>query len=96
MNNMPFAWLGLGTGLLVMLGLLVSGAAGPAEHFRLPVLTLLIINEFGFFVTAIGAGTGIRRMLAQGSSSSMLLSVAGCVVLALGFVWLGIQLWPGM
>ena len=28
---------------------------------RLPLLTLLVVSEFGFFVTAIGAFTGSRR-----------------------------------
>lgn len=96
MNNLPFPWLALGMGLLVAFGLLGSGALGPAESYRLPVLTLLIVNEFGFFLTAIGAGVGIKRLLAEGASGSMLLSIAGCAMLACGFLWLGIRLWPGM
>ena len=96
MNNLPFPWLALGMGLLVAFVLLGSGALGPVEGYRLPELTLMIVNEFGFFVTAIGAGVGIKRLLAEGAGASMLLSITGCAVLACGFLWLGIRLWPGM
>ena len=49
MNNLPFPWLALGMGLLVVFGLLGSGALGPSESYRLPTLTLLVVTEFGFF-----------------------------------------------
>jgi len=96
MSNLPFPWLALGMGLLVAFGLLGSGALGPADAYRLPVLTLLIVNEFGFFLTAIGAGIGINRLLSEGANGALLLSIIGCAVLASGFLYLGIRLWPGM
>jgi hypothetical protein len=94
MGNLPFSWLALGLGLLVAFGLTGSGALGPADGYRLPVLTLLIVTEFGFFLTAIGAGAGINRLLAQGMQGGLLLAVLGCAVLAAGFLWLGLRLWP--
>lgn len=94
MGKLPFSWLALGLGLLVALGLAGSGALGPATGYRLPVLTLLIVSEFGFFLTAIGAGVGVNRLLAGGLRGSLLLAVVGCAVLAAGFLWLGLQLWP--
>lgn len=94
MANLPFPWLALGLGLLVAFGLAGSGALGPAEAYRLPVLTLLIVSEFGFFLTAIGAGIGINRLLAQGMQAGLLLSVLGCGLLASGFLYIGIHLWP--
>jgi hypothetical protein len=56
---------------------------------------MLIINEFGFFVTAIGAGVGINKMLAGGARPALLLATVGCGLLAAGFLYLGIKLWPG-
>jgi hypothetical protein len=94
MGNLPFPWLALGLGLLVAFGLTGSGALGPAEAYRLPVLTMLIVNEFGFFVTAIGAGIGVNTLLAKGMQGGLLLSVVGCALLASGFLYLGIRLWP--
>jgi hypothetical protein len=95
MNNLPFPWLALGIGLSVAVLLLASGALGVPEGYRLPVLTLLIVNEFGFFVTAIGAGVGINRMLAGDRPPGLQLSVIACAMLACGFVYLATRLWPG-
>jgi len=56
---------------------------------------MLIVNEFGFFVTAIGAGLGIRTLLEKGMKPVMLgISIADGL-LAVMFLYLGIQLWPG-
>ena len=93
---MGFPGLALGIGILVAAGLLQSGVLGPEGEHALPLLTLLIVNEFGFFVTAIGAGVGINTMLNRGVRPSILLLTLGCAVLAAGFLYLGIRLWPGM
>jgi hypothetical protein len=95
MNNLPFPWLALGMGLLVAFGLLGSGALGPPESYQLPTLTLLIVNEFGFFVTAIGAGVGINTLLTSGRRPGLLMASIACGLLAAAFLYLGIQLWPG-
>ena len=91
----PFAWLALGVGLLLALVLLQTGAMGPEAGRSLPLLTLLIITEFGFFLTVIGAATGIRRLMAGGFNLTLFIALVGCGLLAAGFLWLGLQLWPG-
>ncbi|HHH42607.1 MAG TPA: hypothetical protein ENK49_00570 [Gammaproteobacteria bacterium] len=93
--KLSFPWLALGLGLLVALVLAVSGAADPSGESALPLLTRLIMSEFAFFVTAIGAVQAIRAGLAQGFGPGVLLVAAGCGLLAVGFLWLGIVLWPG-
>lgn len=95
MQNFSYPWLALGLGLLVAFGLLQSGALPADGDYALPMLTMLIINEFGFFVTAIGAGVGINKLRAGGFRLPMLLATLGCSVLAAGFLYLGIQIWPG-
>ena len=95
MQNLSYPWLALGLGLLIAFGLLQSGALPADGNYALPMLTMLIINEFGFFVTAIGAGVGINKMLAGGIRLPLLLVTLGCAVLAAGFLYLGIKLWPG-
>ncbi len=59
-------------------------------------MTLLIVNEFGFFVTAIGAGIGINRLLKDGMQTVLLMVIIGDAILAAGFLYLAIRLWPGM
>ena len=96
MGKLTFPWLALGLGLLVATGLLASGALSPGGNYDLPLLTMLIVNEFGFFVTAIGAGVGINTLLKGGTQSSLLMVTIACAVMAAGFLYLAIKLWPGM
>lgn len=93
--KLSFPWLALGLGLTIAVILVVSGAVDPASKPALPLLTLLIMTEFGFFVTAIGAGLALRSGFAQGFGFAMLAVIAGCALLAAGFLWLGLSLWPG-
>ena len=96
MGKLSFPWLALGLGLLVAAGLLASGALSPGGNYDLPLLTMLIVNEFGFFVTAIGAGVGINSLIKDGSQPSLLMVVIACMLMAAGFLYLAIKLWPGM
>lgn len=90
-----FPWLALGLGLILAMVLLQTGAARPDGEHTLPLLTMLVMSEFGFFLCAIGAWLGIRTLLKTAFSMSLLAVVLGCSVLAAGFLWLGIALWPG-
>ena len=96
MGKLNFSWLALGLGLMVAVGLLASGALSPEADYDLPLLTMLIVNEFGFFVTAIGAGVGINTLLRDGVQSTLLMVIIACAVMAAGFLYLAIKLWPGM
>ena len=96
MTRLGFPWLALGMGLLVAIGLLASNVLSPEADYDLPLLTMMIVNEFGFFVTAIGAGIGINALLKDGSQPRLLMVTVGCAVMAAGFLYLAIKLWPGM
>jgi hypothetical protein len=96
MTNTGFPGLALVIGILAAAGLLQSGALAPGAEHALPLLTLLVVSEFAFFVTAIGAGVGINAMLNRGVRPAVLLPTLGCAVLAAGFLYLGIRLWPGI
>ena len=73
-----------------------SGALSPDANYDLPLLTIMIVNEFGFFVTVIGAGIGINSLLKGGVQPSLLMVTVVCAVMAAGFLYLAIKLWPGM
>ena len=96
MGNLGFPGLALGLGLLVAVGLVFSGALSADGRYDLPLLTMLIVNEFGFFVTAIGAGVGINMMARSGVKQPLLTVVITCGILAAGFLYVAIRLWPGM
>ena len=60
----------------------------------LPLLTLLVISEFSFFVTAIGTFIGGKHILASGIKPLYVTVTTLCLLLSLRFLWLGIELWP--
>ncbi|MDX1697324.1 MAG: hypothetical protein R3308_03515, partial [Thiohalobacterales bacterium] len=80
MKKQAFPWIALSLGLLVMVTLLGSGALRPAEEYALPMLTMLIVNEFGFFLTAIGAGIGTSVLIKEGIRASLLITTLACIV----------------
>ena len=95
MKKQAFPWIALSLGLLVMVTLLGAGALRPAEEYALPMLTMLIVDEFGFFLTAIGAGIGISVLMKEGVRVSLLITTLACIILCIGFLLLGFRLWPG-
>jgi len=97
MSKLPFPWIALGVGLLIALGLLLGGASAPSAEGGLPLLPLLLGAEFGFLLTGAGAVVAVRRMRREGvfAGVPLLLAVA-CAALSVGFLWLGLALWPGM
>lgn len=95
MKKQVFPWIALSLGLLVMVTLLGAGALRPAEEYGLPLLTMLIVDEFGFFLTAIGAVIGINVLAREGIRVSLLITTLACVLLASGFLLLGLRMWPG-
>ena len=60
----------------------------------IPLLTLLIVSEFAFFVTAIGGYLGIRHIQSSGFKPAYGLATLVCILLAVLFLWMGIMLWP--
>jgi len=80
-------------GLFFHLLLFQTGALSPDGGLSLPVLTLLFISEFGFFVTAIGAVVGGRGLFNQGLKTVPVLVVFSCAGFAAGFIIAGMGLW---
>ncbi len=83
--SLPFPWIAL----------MFAGAAALAQWlFPLPLLTRLIIHEFGFFLCLIAAGLAWRALRAKTTGPTMWLALSACLLLAVGFLYSGIQLWP--
>jgi hypothetical protein len=88
----PFPWLALGLGLL--LALVLVRFEPTADGSGLPLLTALLISEFGFLLTAIAAGISVRGLLQQGAQAVCVLLLAGNALLAVNFLRIGLALWP--
>ena len=93
MKRISFPWIATGIGLVLVVILIRSGAAGGAEDHALPLLTLLFLAEFGFILTAVGAVAGFRTWLRERGNLAMLSVCSASVLLAIGFLALGVYLW---
>ena len=87
MQTRQFPFIALGFG--IVLGLVsVAGAT------TLPLLTRLVVAEFAFFVTSIGAFMSFRQIRGYGMEPSTLITGVLCGALAVLFLLRGIALWP--
>ncbi|PCJ85121.1 MAG: hypothetical protein COA54_11950 [Thiotrichaceae bacterium] len=98
MKTINFPYLALALGLLLLL-IVTRGSEVDAEGITaLPLLTLLIINECGFFLTIAGIFIGLKQLKLTGFKLSLnplyTMTVALCILLAIQFTLLGINLWP--
>lgn len=93
MRNFPYVALFLG--MMFMLVVVLGGQVNEATNStRLPLLTLLIVCEFAFFLTAIGAFVSIKQILSQGVSVKMVIVALLCALSAITFMTKGISFWP--
>lgn len=88
-------WLALGIGLAVAMVVLPGSTRDESGNTTLPLLTLLLLNEFGFILAATGAALGVGQLRRTGLRFALLAAVAGCALLAVVFAGLGLSLWPG-
>ena len=94
MKTLHFPFLALGMGLFLLL-LVIRGSEPAADgETTLPLLTLLIVNEFAFFLTGTGAFIGSKTMLATGMKPLYAITTILCGLLCLQFLVLGFELWP--
>lgn len=91
-ENFPFIAAALG----LLLTLIVFKGSGLKDDGRtlIPLLTLLLITEFGTIVTAIGAYFGGKHFLSTRKISAHLAVTIVCVLLCVQFVMHGLRLWP--
>lgn len=86
-------WLTLGVGLFLALILLRFNPLTTSSGFILPMLTALLMSEFGFIITAIGAGISVRDVLRQGVKVRPAALFVGNLLLALNFISQGLSFW---
>jgi len=92
MIHFPFVALPLG---LVFFVIVNMGQQVDSEGVRvLPLLTLLVISEFAFFATGIAAYIGFKQTQKVGFQPIYAMISVLCAISSLGFMFLGINLWP--
>ncbi|MDQ7016383.1 MAG: hypothetical protein Q9N68_08410 [Gammaproteobacteria bacterium] len=91
-SNFPYIGLLLGVSLLLMVmggrELDINGEP------RLPLLMLLLMNEFAFIISAISVFIGIKRMKSSGMDLLLAIVLGLSAVVGVVSIILGLQLWP--
>jgi len=98
MKTIHFPYVAFALGLLLML-IVTHGAELNAQgSTALPLLTLLIINECGFFITAVGSFIGFKQVITTQTkimkNPLYFITSVICLLLLIQFALLGIELWP--
>lgn len=95
MGKQNFPYVALFLGMMFMLAVTFGGQINEAtNNTRLPLLTLLVISEFAFFLTAIAAFISIKQMYVVGFNVKMAVVSILCVISAITFLIKGISFWP--
>jgi len=94
MKTIHFPYVALPLGVVFFLTVIAGREQGMDGATTLPLLTLLVVSEFAFFATGIGAYIGLKHTQAVGIKPLYVLASVLCALLSVRFMFLGIDLWP--
>ncbi len=95
MNKANFPFIALALGLFLMGVLFKTGATDPDTELILPLLTVLIISEFGFIVMAAAVFLGGQTLVKNGFDIVLGIVTLICGMLGVEFMLVGLAHWPG-
>jgi len=94
MQKIHLPYLTLPLGLLFILIITLGSEVNAAGITRIPLLSMLIMNEFAFFLSASATYIGIKHIQNTGFQTVYGVVSIFCFVLILSFIFLGLKLWP--
>ena len=94
MTRTNFPFIALALGLFLMAVLIKTGATDAGAESMLPLLTVLIISEFGFIVMAIAVFLGGKTLLKNGFDIVLAVVTLLCGMLGVEFLLIGLSNWP--
>ncbi|OUR65054.1 hypothetical protein A9Q79_03705 [Methylophaga sp. 42_25_T18] len=94
MKTINFPYIAAGLGLMLMLVVMRGQVLGADGETVMPLLTLLVVSEFCFFVNAIAVYIGFKQIKAIGFQALYTITTLLCALLAVRFLFIGIALWP--
>ena len=95
MSKANFPFIALALGLFLMGILYKTGATQPGAELVLPLLTVLIISEFGFILMAMAVFLGGRTLMQNGFEIITAVVTLVCGMLGVEFMMIGLNHWPG-
>ena len=94
MKKIYFPYIAVVLGLTMMPIIVLGNTVAAGGVRAVPLLSLLVMNEFVFFTSIAGVYIGIQRLRAVGFTLVYGMATMFCVALAVQFTVLGMQLWP--
>ncbi len=94
MTKDTFPFIAAMLGLVLTVIVFKGSGQGDDGKTLIPLLTLLLMCEFGAIVTAIGSYLGGKKLLSIRKISGHTAVSILCVVLCIQFVIRGFQIWP--
>lgn len=94
MKTTKFPYIACALGIVVMFLIMKGSQPGADGSTAIPLLTLLVMSEFAFFVTAFGVFIGVKHLRATGIQPLYAAVTVFCALLSMRFAWLGFELWP--
>jgi len=94
MRKIHFPYLALPAGLVFILMITIGSEVNANNITRIPLLSMLIMNEFAFFLSAGATYIGIKHIKETNFQPIYGSVTILCFALMLGFIFLGLKLWP--
>ncbi len=94
MKKIYFPYIAVVVDLIIMPIIILGNTIGHDGVRAVPLLSLLVLNEFAFFASVAGLYIGIQQVRAVGFTLVYGLATMFCLAFAVQFTVLGIQLWP--
>lgn len=94
MTKNRFIWIAFLVAVPLLLSQFLFGIRTAAEQHGIPLLTALLMNEFGIILCAGAAWFGVSGMKKTGIQSSGLAAVIVLAVLAMVLMWRLLLLYP--
>lgn len=93
-KTFKFPYIALALATIILFIVTYGSQLDDTGYTRMPLLTLLVMSEFAFFVSAIGCYIGISHSLKTEFKAIYTIATALCLLFAIRFTMLGITLWP--
>lgn len=93
MKTIYFPYIALTMGVTFMLIISMGSQTDNSGATVVPLLTLLVMNEFAFIANLVGGYIGIKHTISVGAKPVYTTATIVCVLLAVRFLLLGIDLW---
>jgi uncharacterized membrane protein YfcA len=94
MKSHNFPYIAFFLSLMLMPVVIIGAKTGADGASLVPLLTLLVMSEVAFIVTAIGAYIGIRYRHSVARKHVYMAVTVACALLSVWFMFIGISLWP--